>query len=854
MRERLWRLRTFDYSDLRFLYIACLLTIALVYTIFRTSQFFMNLAEVKALDAVQQIDGQRDLTAEMERLIAFAQNRTSFRYAEIVDQLYKTYSTIESNQRLISTTTVLSRECRNRECGKLFVADFFKNSPQHVLKELKNPRLGSRRHSLLLQNLFADISEYRGALRDMLAVSFNVIRAKNRTNLTFEITAYFALIALLLTQAIYIFRPAIRRLNASLSVRSDFLSRISHEIRNPMNSIIGMADILRGTRLNYEQQQYVGNLIRSGNALLDMLNNLIDFSVIEGGRLTLKSAPFDLFQSLDRDINLISITAHHKNLNVYVDIDPRVPNRLIGDATRLDQVLVNLLNNAVKFTEQGHILLKVDLISEKDGSAQLQFSVADTGIGIRPEQMGHVFESFVQGDSSIQRRYGGSGLGLSISREILRLMGGTLELESTLGQGSRFYFTLSFNKQAPRENIPVAPLTQLHDRRFVLLTADPEREVYSAQFTRLAPQFSILQSARQLVDELQIVGTRPIDGVLIDDSIGIVSMINCRNTAAREDLGDHSIALIRSNFTKERMDLLRRNGFTRFLIKPFKPWELLTAARATEEEEDLAPAEGGRGRSLEEQLKAKRLKILLVDDSNDNLFLLKELINPIAASVHFAENGLEAIEKFKRQNYDAVFMDIQMPVMDGYTAIGKMREIETAAGRHIPIFAVTAHSGLVDAQRCREAGFTDHIVKPVVRNSIYDSLARALGLSETEPESFDNPDLPPQYFAKLMPTYFRTRAEDLEKIHRALDNEDFKTLKALGHKIKGSSASFDFPQTSELSLNLEQAALAGDLAECRNVVQQLEGSIRADRARRMPSSPPHPDTTPTDIISPDATS
>ena len=208
------------------------------------------------------------------------------------------------------------------------------------------------------------------------------------------------------------FRPAIRRLNDSLSTRSEFLSRISHEVRNPMNSIIGMADILKGSRLNSEQQHYVDNLLRSGHALLDMLNDLIDFSVVDSGKLKLREVNFDLYRSLDRCLNLVAISAHHKNLQVYIEVDPKIPNRLIGDAVRLEQVLINLLNNAIKFTEQGKIELNLKLINDNTDKATLYFSVVDTGIGIRQEQLGEIFESFVQGDSSIQRKYGGSGFRL----------------------------------------------------------------------------------------------------------------------------------------------------------------------------------------------------------------------------------------------------------------------------------------------------------------------------------------------------------------------------------------------------------------------------------------------------------
>ena len=202
---------------------------------------------------------------------------------------------------------------------------------------------------------------------------------------------------------------------------------------------------------------------------------------------------------------------------------------------------------------------------------------------------------------------------------------------------------------------------------------------------------------------------------------------------------------------------------------------------------------------LVKRLKEKNLKILLVDDSNDNLFLLKEVVAPLASAVHFAENGLDALEKFRSNSYDVVFMDIQMPVMDGYTAIRKIRDVETSRGSSIPIFAVTAHAGLVDAQKCREAGFTDRIVKPVVRSDIYTSLSKAFAIESFEADTEQDLVLPAKYLTKLMPTYFKTRSEDTSKLHAALAAADFAAIKNLGHKIKGSAASYGFPQAAEIS-------------------------------------------------------
>jgi signal transduction histidine kinase len=347
------RIREYDYASLSFLYIACLVTIALVFSIFRMSQHYLEKREEEALASIELIIQQRELIGEFERLIALSQNRTSPTYANDTRQLLDVYTRIGSNHaQLGSKLQFLRAKCGARPCSILFHNGVFERDGVNTALLLTDNKLSLNKHNKLLQDLFDFAINYRVVLKEALGLAFDTIHSKNEAAVRFDFVAYFSLLSLLIVQAVYIFRPAIHRLSASLTIRSDFLSRISHEIRNPMNSIIGMADILKGTKLNYEQQQYVDNLIRSGHALLDMLNNLIDSSAIEGGKLTLKSASFDLFRTIDRCLHLVSLQAHHKNINIYLQMSPDIRNRLVGDSVRLEQVLINLLNNAVKFTDQ----------------------------------------------------------------------------------------------------------------------------------------------------------------------------------------------------------------------------------------------------------------------------------------------------------------------------------------------------------------------------------------------------------------------------------------------------------------------------------------------------------------------
>lgn len=834
-------LRSFDYTDLSFLYVACLVTIALVYSIFRVSQYYLSRQEHQALSAIQQMGRQRELVSELERLIAFTQNRTTPQYPVTARLLIETYGSLVDQHRGIAPELEhLRGACVDRPCAAIFNPNFFRTAEKEIERNLSGNKLSGRTHNAFLQSLFDQAVRYHIALKDMLALSFDLIQTKRRTTMTFDVVAYFSLIALLLLQALYVFRPAIRRLNESLASRSNFMSRISHEIRNPMNSIIGMADILKTTKLNSEQQHYVDNLIRSGHALLDMLNNLIDSSALERGKLSLKPQPFNLYKSIDRCLNLVAIQAHHKNINLHLHMTPDVPARLIGDSVRLEQVLINLLNNAVKFTEQGFVRLDISKVRDGVDHTELRFEVADTGIGIKHELLGQIFESFVQADSGIQRKYGGSGLGLSIASELIRMMEGELHVRSEYGQGSKFYFNIVLRNGPSRKSGP--SLAGLTARRFIFLISYAESSAYQEFFAKVGARAALLHSSQDLRQLIAGGMKGEVDEILVDDSIGIISMITCRNLAEEAGLGDRVVALIRSGFTKENMDLLKRNGFKRFLTKPLKPWDLLELP-PSRDSESLQPAFTPNA-DVVNKLKEKNLRVLLVDDSNDNLFLLKEVINPWASVVHFAENGLEALEKFTRNSYDVVFMDIQMPVMDGYTAIRKIREVEMKSGRSVPVYAVTAHAGLVDAQKCREAGFTDRIVKPVVRSDIYLSLSKAFKIDVGGLDFQEATGMPAKYLVKLMPGFLKTRGEDMNKLRAAVAQENFDQIGSLGHKMKGSSASYGFKEASELSLRLERAAKAKDLSLCVRLAEDLDHTFQ-EIAAEFPTPPPNgaPDQT-----------
>ena len=645
-------------------------------------------------------------------------------------------------------------------------------------------------------------------------------------------------------------RVALEKAKESERLKSDFLASMSHEIRTPLNGVIGMTGLLIDTPLSAEQQEYAETVRTSADTLLGLINDILDLSKIEAGRLTIEPVAFDLEVAAGEVIELFAAKAAEKNLNLIVRYEPDAPRWVIGDPGRVRQVLTNLVGNAIKFTAAGHVFLNIEHERGDAAASSFHFRVEDTGIGIAPENQARIFERFTQADNSTTRKYGGTGLGLAISKQLVDLMGGVMRLESREGIGSTFSFELPLPLDP--DSHPAATTSPMELANLRVLIVDDSvvnRRIYHELITRWGMRNGSYASASEALQALRdgAAQSDPFNIALVDLNMPEIDgeMLG-RAIKADPTIGDTVLILLTSSCSKSRSGGLTDAGFAAYLTKPVRPSVLMDAiatawaVRQQRQQSELITRQTLRSGVAPERAPTMpfRARVLLAEDNIVNQRVARLMLEKLGCRVDIAANGKEAVEMVALVPYDAVFMDCQMPEMDGYAATRLIRQSERD-GRHVPIIAMTAHAMEGEREKCLDCGMDDYLSKPVRREALRTTLdqwfSRRTSTSSVEPDlvarwrEFEE-DGGTELAAEIMDRFVLHTKETISSLRLAVASRDWREVAVLAHGLKGASGMVGAMLVSEACRQLEAAIKAADEERISNGVVQLEAAFAANQA------------------------